>query len=235
MTDLGRYKYPKEHQGLSVVIFGAGETARIAFRGFLYDSPYHISQFVVDDKFAGTLPNDLFGYSVSTLSDFLSKPRQSTYAVFVAFSAKNLSQDRAERIEVLSAKGIELISYVSSRAFVDHDVTINRNVMVLENNTLQSEVAIGAGTLVWSGNHIGHQTVIGENNFISSHVCIGGQAKIGKQNYFGMNCTVRDTVTLSDHIVIGSNSFVNKDIFSAGVYFGTPAKILEGRDPRLSI
>jgi len=136
---------------------------------------------------------------------------------------------------VLSAKGIELISYVSSRAFVDHDVTINRNVMVLENNTLQSEVTIGAGTLVWSGNHIGHQTVIGENNFISSHVCIGGQTKIGKQNYFGMNCTVRDTVTLSDHIVIGSNSFVNKDIFSAGVYVGTPVKILEGRDPRLSI
>lgn len=232
MTNLGRYKYPTEHVGLDIVIFGAGETARIAFRGFEFDSPYNFRQFVVDDKFADSHPKELYGYPVSTISELQSN---SSFAVFVAFSARNLSQHRASKISEISLRNLELASYVSSRAFVDGDVSIDSNVLVLENNTLQSEVCVGKGTFIWSGNHIGHQTKIGENNFLSSHVCIGGQTRIGNQNYLGMNCTIRDTVTLSDYIVIGSNSFVNKDIRSPGVYVGTPAKILEGRDPKVSI
>jgi sugar O-acyltransferase (sialic acid O-acetyltransferase NeuD family) len=232
MTDFGRFIYPPDDFGLDVFIFGAGETGRIAFRGFHYDSPFNFKGFVIDDKFSTSHPKELYGFPVTVLSDFSYK---SSFGIFVAISAQNLSQNRAEQIQKFTGQSFRFVNYISSRAFVDTDAVIGKNVMVLENNTIQSEVCVGDGTLIWSGNHIGHQTRIGRNNFLTSHVCIGGGTLIGNQNYFGMNCTVRDQITIEDEIVIGSNSFVNRNLLVSGVYVGTPVKLLEGRNARESV
>jgi sugar O-acyltransferase (sialic acid O-acetyltransferase NeuD family) len=234
MNSFGRFKYSPSNFNADLMIFGAGETARLALRYFRADSPFNLRGLVVDDEKMEDSPHVVDGFQVMRFSELERHGSRKTL-IFVAIAAKNLSEYRLLAMERLKNSGFSLTNYISSRAFVDDDVSLGENVMVLENNTLQSEVRIGDGTIIWSGNHIGHQTSIGRGNFVSSHVCIGGRVAIGNQNYFGMNSTVRDTVRIDDYCVIGANTYVSKDISNSGIYVGTPAKLLEGRDPRSAI
>ena len=225
--------YPKDK---SLVIYGAGEFARIAKHYFETDAGIKVENFVIDDEFVVNSDDYMFqGKPVFSESHFLKNKNPEKYCYFVAYSARNLSFPRMRKVQQISSRGLECISYISSRSFVDLDSTFGNNVFVFENNTLQTEVDVGDGTVIWSGNHIGHQTKIGKANFISSHVCIGGRVNIGNNCYLGMNSTVRDMINMGDKTVLGANSFINNDFLGNGVLVGSPAKRVDGKDPLMVI
>ena len=59
-----------------------------------------------------------------------------------------------------------------------------------------SIVKIGNNVVLWSGNHIGHNTVIRDNCFIASHVVISGFCEIGENCFLGVNSTVINNITI---------------------------------------
>ena len=63
------------------------------------------------------------------------------------------------------------------RQFALHDISPRPpgdNCFILEDNTVQPFVTIGNNVTLWSGNHIGHDSVIEDDCFISSHVVVSG-------------------------------------------------------------
>jgi sugar O-acyltransferase (sialic acid O-acetyltransferase NeuD family) len=108
--------------------------------------------------------------------------------------------------------GYRPASYVSPRAFVWRNVEVGEHCFIFENNVVQPFVKIGANVVLWSGNHIGHHSVIRDHCFISSHVVVSGFCDIGEHCFFGVNATLGNNVTIGADCLLGAGACVVKDV-----------------------
>ena len=205
-----------------LVIIGIGETAHLAYEYFTFDSEYEVVAFAVENVFLKekTFLN-LPVFSFEDIDAFFSP---ATHHLFIALSSGKLSRERTRLYELTKHKGYSVASYVSSKAFVWHNVTIGENCFILENNTLQPFVRIGNNVTLWSGNHIGHRTTIDDNCFITSHVAVSGFCKIGKNCFIGVNAAVADNISIADDCLVSIGSVITKNTEENGIYKGAPAK-----------
>ncbi|EOZ2160178.1 acetyltransferase [Campylobacter coli] len=205
-----------------LVIIGAGETANLAHEYFVHDSNYNVVAFAVhseyrqEDKFKN-LPLIDFE-NLSTLY-----PKDEFY-IFIALASERLNYNRAKIYQEIKKLGYKCATYVSSKAFVWHNVQIGENCFILENNTLQPFVKIEDNVTLWSGNHIGHQSIIKNNVFISSHVVISGFCEIGENTFMGVNSCIADGVKIAKDNFIALGSVINKDTEENKIYRGNPAE-----------
>ena len=153
-------------------------------------------------------------------------------ALFVAVSYQRLNALRAEKYHAARALGYTLASYVSSRATVLNDGCIGDNCFILEDNTLQPFARIGNDVTLWSGNHIGHHSVVHDHCFVASHVVVSGGVEIGERCFIGVNATLRDHIRIGARCVIGAGAMLAEDAEPDGVYAAssTPrSKVPSGR------
>ena len=68
---------------------------------------------------------------------------------------------------------------------------------ILEDNTVQPFVRIGANVTLWSGNHIGHDSTIEDDVFVSSQVVVSGHCRVVEGCFLGVNSTVQHGVRLA--------------------------------------
>ncbi len=82
--------------------------------------------------------------------------------------------NRVRKMVYLQAKnkGCKLATYISSSSFVWRNVTLGDNIFVFENNVIQPFTKLGSNIVLWSGNHLGHHSIIRDHCFVSSHVVI---------------------------------------------------------------
>ena len=134
---------------------------------------------------------------------------------------------RTRFYEATKAKGYKCASYISSNAFVWRNVKVGENCFIFEDNTVQPFVEIGNNVILWSGNHIGHRTVIEDNCFLSSHVVVSGYCRIGNSSFLGVNSTFNDHVSVPRDCIVASGSLVSKDLTEPEkIYYGAPAKMM---------
>jgi sugar O-acyltransferase (sialic acid O-acetyltransferase NeuD family) len=204
-------KHPLQDQtaGEPVVIVGAGEQGEIAYEYLTYDSPHTVVGFAVDPEFKS---DDSFcGLPLVSTAELTDRFPPADTRALVAVSSTHLNQVRSRLFTLVKDAGYTCVSYVSSRAFVWHNVEIGENV------------------ILWSGNHLGHQTVIGADTFVASHAVISGFCEIGRSAYLGVNCSIANNLTLGDECVIGAGAVVVRDTEPRNVYVGNPARAT-GRD-----
>jgi sugar O-acyltransferase (sialic acid O-acetyltransferase NeuD family) len=205
-----------------IVIVGDGETAELAYEYFTHDSPHEVVAFAVERAYKKK--DEMFGLPVVEFEEVESLYPPAEHRAFVAVSYTKLNRVRARLFRAAKAKGYSCVSYVSSRAFVWHNVEVGENCFIFENNVVQYAVRIGDNVVLWSGNHIGHQTVIRENVFISSHVVVSGYCEVGENCFMGVNSSVANNVKIARDCLIGMGAVIHKDTEARKVYVGHPAK-----------
>ena len=206
-----------------LIIFGLGETADIAYEYFKYDSDYEVIGFTAEDEFI--TQNEYQNLHVIPFNEVTLKYTPEEVYFFVAISFTQLNRIREKCFNLVKQKGYKCANYISSRAFVWHNVEIGENVMIFENNVIQHKVKIGNGVILWSGNHIGHQSIIEDFVYIASHVVISGFCKIGSHSFIGVNATFNDNISIAADTIVGSGSLVVKNFEEMGkVLVGSPAR-----------
>lgn len=208
-----------------IVIVGDGETAELAYEYFTHDSPHEVVAFSVEREYAKK--EELFGLPVVFFEDAEKLFAPGEHSAFVAISYTKLNRVRARLYRETKRKGYELLSYISSKAFVWHNVKIGENCFILENNVLQYAVRVGNNVVLWSGNHVGHQTVIEDNAFVSSHVVISGYCEIGQNCFLGVNSCIANNVKIAKDCFIGMGAVINKDTEAQKVYVGNPSRAIK--------
>jgi sugar O-acyltransferase (sialic acid O-acetyltransferase NeuD family) len=204
-----------------LVIFGSGDIAQLAHYYFRTDSEYEVVAFTVD---AAYIQNAKFcDLPVIAFEDVTRIYPPDDYDFFVALSYSKLNAVRKEKYLAAKALGYQLTSFISSRATVLNEGRIGENCFIFEDNTIQPFVAIGNNITLWSGNHIGHHSIIKDHTFISSHVVISGGVVIGEQCFIGVNATLRDHIKVGDKCVIGAGVLLLSDAEAEGMYIGTAA------------
>ena len=207
---------PKKEE---VVIVGDSAFAQIAYEYFTHDSIYRVAGFSVDKDFLKK--ERLFGLPVVPFETIEKRFKPNNFKIFVAITYAKLNRLRERFYLEAKEKGYSLVSYVSSKAFVWRNVEIGENSFVFEDNTIQPFVKIGNNVILWSGNHIGHHSVIKDHCFISSHVVISGFVEVGEYCFLGVNATIANNIRIAKDCLIGAGVTILKDTEEGKVYGST--------------
>lgn len=205
-----------------LVIFGAGDIARLAHHYFTHDSPHEVAAFVVDRAFRQG--DEFQGLPLIDAEDAPERFPPGDHDMFVAISYAKMNAVRAEKYASMKAAGYRLVSYVSSRCSYLSQTPPGDNCFILEDNTIQPFVTIGNNVTLWSGNHIGHDATIEDHCFITSHVVVSGYVRIGTRSFIGVNATLRNSITIAPQTLIGAGAIIMKDTKAKEVYMPERAK-----------
>jgi sugar O-acyltransferase (sialic acid O-acetyltransferase NeuD family) len=192
-----------------IVIFGIGEIADLADFYFTHDSECTVAGFAVDHAYL--TKTEFRGRPVVPFERVAEEFPPDRFGFFVAVSYVKLNAVRAEKVAAARAKSYRMVSYLSSRATVFADFELKENCFILEDNTIQPFARVGANVTLWSGNHIGHHSVIEDDVFIASHVVVSGGVRVGQGSFVGVNVTLRDHVTIGQKCVLGAGALVLED------------------------
>ena len=216
-----------------VVIFGAGDIARLASVYFTRDSGHQVVAFAVDPQFRRT--DELLGLPVFDFDDACCRFPPESHSMFIALSYGHMNRDRAGKYDVAKARGYTLVSYVSSRCTFLSDEPVGDNCFILEDNTIQPFVKIGSNVTMWSGNHIGHDSVIDDHCFITSHVVVSGHVHVGAYSVLGVNSTLRNSISLAPATLVGAGAVIMKDTIETGVYMAQRAELFPKRSDKVAL
>ncbi len=215
-----------------LIIFGTGDIAQIANYYFETDSEHEVVAFTVDKEY---LSENIFeNKPVVAFEELEKKYPPVEYKIFIATSYARLNKIREEKYHAAKAKGYELVSYISSRCSYVSQYACGDNCFIFEDNTIQPFVRIGNNVTLWSGNHIGHHSVIDDHNFISSHVVISGHCHIKSYCFLGVNATLHNDVTIEKENIIAAGAIITKNTNEQDVWLPARSAKLDKKSNELN-
>ena len=192
-----------------LIIVGDSAFAEIAHEYFDADSDYTVVGFSVESAYLKR--SELHGLPVLPFETLEQHFAPADHEVFVATTYTQLNRLRARLSAQAKARGYRLASYISSRAFVWRNAVLGEHCFVFEDNTVQPFVSIGDNVVLWSGNHIGHHSVVKSHCFVASHVVVSGYCTIGEYSFLGVNATLANNVSVGRDNWVGPNVTLMKD------------------------
>jgi sugar O-acyltransferase (sialic acid O-acetyltransferase NeuD family) len=216
-----------------LIVFGAGDIARLARFYFATDSEHEVIAFTVDAAYRTA--DEFEGLPLIVVDDITRQYPPSDFKMFVALSYARMNQVRAEKYAQIKALGYDLVSYVSSRCSYLSQHPPGDNCFILEDNTVQPFVRIGNDVTLWSGNHIGHDSTIADHCFISSHVVVSGHVEIGPSCFIGVNATLRNSIVIGERTLIGAGAVVMKNTRPGSVYPGSRAQPISRTSDQMDV
>jgi len=216
-----------------LIIFGTGDSARLAYYYFTRDSEHEIVAFVVDHKYRNS--DSFFDLPLVDFESVAALYPPSDYKLFVAVGYNRMNKVRAQKYTQAKEMGYELVSYISSRCTFLSDHPVGDNCFILEDNTIQPYVRIGNNVTMWSGNHIGHDSVIDDHCFLASHIVVSGHVHINPYCFLGVNATLRNSITIAQECLIGAGAIIMSDTVEKGVYVPRRAELLAKKSDEVEI
>lgn len=201
-----------------LIIIGDSAFAEIAFEYFTYDSEYEVLAFSVERNYLHSQTK--FGLPVVPFEELCSIYPPEQVHVYVAVPYTQLNGLRKRLLSESKRLGYLPASYISTRAFVWQNVKIGEHAFIFENNVIQPFVEMGDNCVLWSGNHIGHHSILGHDLFISSHVVISGFCKLGDRSFLGVNATVANNVEIGEQCFIASAATITKPVAACSLVVG---------------
>jgi len=208
-----------------VVIFGAGDIARLMHYYLTRDSGHEVIAFTVDEAFRQG--SSFVGLPLVAFEEIAHLHPPGECKMFVALSYARMNQLRAEKYYDAKNLGYELVSYVSSRCSFLSDTPVGENCAILEDNTIQPFVRIGNNVILWSGNHIGHDSIIDDHCFLASQIVVSGHVHIHSHCFIGVNATLRNSIEIAPRTLVGAGAIIMKDTVPGGVYLPHRAKLFQ--------
>lgn len=202
-----------------LVLFGSGDIAELAHYYFSTDSEHEVVAFTVDGAYM--METVFCGLPVVPFEEVENHFSPDSHDMFVALSYSKLNSIRKEKYLAAKQKSYRIANYLSTRATILNQGNFGENCFILEDNTVQPFVKIGNNVTLWSGNHIGHHSIIHDHVFVASHAVVSGGVEIGEQCFIGVNATLRDHISIGDRCVIGAGALLLASAAPEGVYLGS--------------
>jgi sugar O-acyltransferase (sialic acid O-acetyltransferase NeuD family) len=216
-----------------LIIFGAGDIARLAHHYFTRDSEHEVAAFTADREYSAE--KTFLDLPLVPFEEVATRYPPDEYKMFVALSYARMNKLREEKYHQAKQNGYELTSYLSSRCSFLTDYPVGDNCFILEDNTIQPFVKIGNDVTLWSGNHIGHDAVIEDHCFLASHIVVSGYVRIRRNCFIGVNATLRNSITIAPETLIGAGAVIMKDTIEQGVYLPQRAKLSDKKSYEIEL
>lgn len=215
-----------------LIIFGVGDNSELAKFYFETDTDFDVVAFVVDAQYKND--NEFCGLPIVEFENVVSAYPPEEYAMFIAIGYTDMNSAREEKYNKAKELGYKLPNYISSKATVLTD-KIGDNNFILEDNTIQPFVGIGNNNVIWSGNHIGHHSLIRDHCFITSQVTISGRVEVANNCFLGVNSTFRDHIKIAYKTLVGAHAWISKDTNEYDVFVPQSTKLFPKKSNELKI
>lgn len=208
-----------------IIIFGVNDFAELAHYYLTTDSEHEVIAFSVDKDYMPERKvfNGLPVVEFENIEEYYSVDE---FLFFAPMAPSEMNRLREKIYYSIKRKGYHLINYISSRATILSKFE-GDNCFVLEDNTIQPFVKLGSNLVLWSGNHIGHHSIIEDHVMFTSHVVLSGHCHVKKYAVLGVNSAIRDGVIINEGTFVGMGSSIVKNTEPWMVYVGNPAKPLK--------
>lgn len=189
---------------MNIIIFGNKDVACMAKFYFDKDTDHKVVGFTMDGAYISESKCE--SLPIIPFEEIQNHFSVSDSLIFVPVCDNKLREKKAAEAK---QKGYALASYINTSAVCYSPV--GENCFVMEQNTIQPYVKIGNNIIFWSGNHIGHHSVIMDNVFFSSHVVLAGHCVVEPYCFLGINSTIKDNVTLKEGTFVSMSACVTKN------------------------
>jgi sugar O-acyltransferase (sialic acid O-acetyltransferase NeuD family) len=206
-----------------VIIFGIKDFAELAHFYLTHDSEHEVVAFSVNQEY---LPEETIfhGLPILPFENIETNLSPSEYHFFAPMSPQKMNRLRESIYNQIKAKDYQFVNYISSKATVFPRQIIGDNCFILEDNTIQPYTSIGNNVIMWSGNHIGHHSVIKDHVMFTSHVVLSGHCIVESHCFFGVNSTLKDGLTIAEGTFLAMGGVLTKNTEAWSVYKGHPAE-----------
>ena len=123
------------------------------------------------------------------------------HVIAVAIGYRHLPQ-RTALLAAVREASYQTPALVHPAAFVDPTAEVGEGSFIMSHCTVDINVTLGRGVVMWPGAVVCHDSRVGDNVFLSPNVTVCGCTAIGTEAFIGA------AATIVDHQVVPDGSFV---------------------------
>jgi sugar O-acyltransferase (sialic acid O-acetyltransferase NeuD family) len=216
-------------QSRSLVILGAGGHA-VSVANVALSAGYEVSHFIDQNK-KGC---ELLGYKIIESVDDLRNTESLSFAIAIG---DNAAREKVYEQLIKNRPNLHFPPLVHSTAVISLFCDIGDGVVIMPNAVIGPNTKIGKFCLINTQASIDHDCEMLDYSSLAPGSVIGGAVKIGVRTALSIGTTVKHGLKIGNDCIVGANSYLNKDLPSNQVAYGTPAKQIRNRsigDPYLA-
>lgn len=134
----------------------------------------------------------------------------------------------ASRIRA-SLPDLRFATLINPTAHVSRHARVEEGTVIGFGSYLGPDVVVGAHALVLSA-MLGHDNELGPFASLAPGCTLAGGARVGARTMVGMHTAIRQSVSVGEDSLIGAASYVDRDLPSAVIAFGVPARVRRARN-----
>lgn len=204
-----------------IIIIGAGGHAS-SVGGVAVSAGYEILNFVDPAKFGQTL----MGKPV--LGEIPTTYYGNTISLAIAVG-HNFRREQIYEDLVSENLSFEFPTLIHPSAVVSFNASIELGTVVMPKAVIGPNSKVARFCLINTSSVLDHDSVMEIYSSLAPGAVIAGNVKIGERSAISLNACVKHGVTVGKDSVLGSSSYLNKDLQSFSIAYGTPAKIIRSR------
>lgn len=205
---------------IPLIIVGAGGAGReVAWlvEDINLDRPTYEFLGFLDDSATETVE----GYPIlGDVATWLKNPDRRVHVVCAVGS----SFSRFRLVQRLTDVGVQFATLIHPSVHYSRWVEFGPGTIVRANNSLTTNVSVGAHCLLSTGCTVGHDTRLEDFVSLMPGVNISGDVVCGTGSYFGTGSAVINGVSVGAWTVVGAGGIVTRDLPPGVVAVGVPAK-----------
>ena len=182
--------------------------------------------FLVDEAYLPEDPKDREIHGVPILSAETFFREYSTNKAEIVIAQGEPAMRCALREKVQKA-GYRLATLIHPSVRLSRWAKVGEGCVITYGCNVSVEVEIMQNTYLQPSCGMGHNAVAGEDCVISACARIAGNVRIGARTYIGMQSTLRERINVGDDVIISMGSVVQRDIESAVIVMGNPARVVQ--------
>lgn len=155
--------------------------------------------------------------------EFKNIKAKDEFQYFIGFGLDLV--ERREIVDLLEDQ--DCVTYVHDSALVFPNVKIGKGSCVANFSSVMQNAVIGDHVFIETYCLVSHNSTIGTNSILHSGTMIAGKTTVGENCMFNFKSAAINNISICDNTVVGAFSNVNKNIEKAGIYVGSPARLLK--------
>jgi sugar O-acyltransferase (sialic acid O-acetyltransferase NeuD family) len=204
-----------------LIIYGAGGHA-VSIANVALSAGYTVKHFVDKNKRGQNL------LGVSIIGDIADLDNIDFYCFGIAVG-DNAARERIYNEIEAKYTNLNFPPLVHASATISSFTSIGNGTVVMPKAVIGPNSKVGKFCLLNTHSSIDHDCIMLDFSSLAPAAVTGGTVQIGLRSAISIGATIKHGLKIGDDSIVGANSYLNIDLPSNQIAYGTPAKLVKTR------